>query len=676
MKLIAARIQNYRSIRDTGWFKIEEFKTILVGPNEAGKTVLLRALQQLNPPPDVQRFDPLRDYPRSQYSEDIQSQKKHPESIPVVSGKFKLEQSDISVIGEAFKGAIYVATRLLNNEFAHQFEGGLPEELYTNKLRTKLRRMAKLIDEAGVIIITDQEKNPISVLDTLNQVIGEWKVNQTVIAGEYAETLRQWLEGIEIDMSDNSEQEELYNDLIQCTYTDHTREKALGELQNRMPVLVYFDSYFRVQPMLHLRSFADRIQQNFFDHTRFDYGNLCLLNFLGFDARELSDLGESKLQSDDQENFEEYRRNLDERDQKLNAASVRLTAAIKEAWRPDAERSESATLRVKADGQYLKVVVEDELGTEVELDQRSAGYQWLVSFFVVFFAETKGKHSNAILLLDEPGLSLHALKQREFRKMISELAKKNQTLYTTHSPFLVGPDELELVRVVEMTKRRIGTIVHQNVAGSDPAAIFALQAALGYDMAQSLFAQQRNLVLEGITDYWYLEATTKLIGEETGKKLNKKIALIPAGGASKVVYFSTILAAHELKVAALFDSDQAGNYAAKQNALVEKLGNKNIILISDVCQDIKTPEIEDLLRDTLVCVAKKELSWDITGFVKESPTRSIISIFKQHIRDEDLKYKLAKKYLHWAKSHSAKDLTNSEREQWCKLIEIVNKALK
>lgn len=66
-------------------------------------------------------------------------------------------------------------------------------------------------------------------------------------------------------------------------------------------------------------------------------------------------------------------------------------------------------------GQYLKVVVEDELGVEIELDRRSEGYQWLVSFYVVFFAEPSGKHKNAILVLDEPGLSLHGLKQREFR---------------------------------------------------------------------------------------------------------------------------------------------------------------------------------------------------------------------------------------------------------------------
>ena len=98
-----------------------------------------------------------------------------------------------------------------------------------------------------------------------------------------------------------------------------------------------------------------------------------------------------------------------------------------------------ARCEIKADGQYLKVVVEDELGVEIELDQRSEGFQWLVSFFVVFFAEAADKHKNAILLLDEPGLHLHGLKQRDFRETISRLAAKNQTLYTTHSPFLVGP---------------------------------------------------------------------------------------------------------------------------------------------------------------------------------------------------------------------------------------------
>ncbi|WP_162561731.1 ATP-dependent nuclease, partial [Tritonibacter mobilis] len=128
------------------------------------------------------------------------------------------------------------------------------------------------------------------------------------------------------------------------------------------------------------------------------------------------------------------------------------------------------------------------------------------SFFVVFFAEAQDKHDNAILLLDEPGLHLHGLKQRDFRETVSKLAEKNQTLFTTHSPFLVGPDELDLVRVVEMTDRNEGTKVHTSVTANDPAALLPLQEALGYDLAQSLFTQKQNLILEGLTDYWYVEA--------------------------------------------------------------------------------------------------------------------------------------------------------------------------
>lgn len=53
MRLSKARVTSYRSIRDTGWFEVEKMKTIMVGSNEAGKTAVLQALQQINAPADV-----------------------------------------------------------------------------------------------------------------------------------------------------------------------------------------------------------------------------------------------------------------------------------------------------------------------------------------------------------------------------------------------------------------------------------------------------------------------------------------------------------------------------------------------------------------------------------------------------------------------------------------------
>ncbi|SUC46503.1 Uncharacterised protein [Providencia stuartii] len=63
--------------------------------------------------------------------------------------------------------------------------------------------------------------------------------------------------------------------------------------------------------------------------------------------------------------------------------------------------------------------------------------------------------------------------------------------------------------------------------------------------------------------------------------LDDKIALVPANTASKIVYFATILTSHNLKVAALLDSDNAGDQAAKQEVLVHRLGNKRILRTSD-----------------------------------------------------------------------------------------------
>ena len=401
------------------------------------------------------------------------------------------------------------------------------------------------------------------------------------------------------------------------------RGQALKVLRGRLPVFVYFSNYFRVRPRLHLGILADRLEQNVLDDDQYDRGNVCLLKLLGFDARELSNLGRAAEPSaGDEKGLKEYQDQLDRRRYQLNAASIRLTKSINEVWQPDLNSGEADRLRVEADQQYLKVVVEDELGVEVELDQRSEGFQWLTSFFVVFFAEAADSYQNAILPLDEPGLSLHGLKQREFRTTVSRLAESNQLLFTTHSPFMVGPDELDLVRVVEMKDRKTGTKVHTTVTAGDSTALLPLQEALGYDLAQSLFTQQRNLVLEGLTDYWYVEATAALLKAAGETKLSDKISLIPANNAGKVVYFATILHANNLKVAALLDSDTAGDAAAKVDTLVHTLGNKNILRTADAYSGVvKNPEIEDLLRDTLIDVAKIDLGWDIKEIASKQPAR-------------------------------------------------------
>lgn len=671
MKLIKARVQNYRSVRDTGEFEIEEHKTIMVGPNEAGKTAILQALQRVNKPEGVDGFDSLRDYPRKLLNK-IDQGEIDPKDVPVATVWFSVDD-EMDGLPPSFQveGLMYKKTVCLDNNLIHEIKGGPDRPKYSD-LETDLLRLAKHLD--GQVEVEEGQKTP---TDTLKGITESW-AGYYVISDERASELETWLQDAIVNVDENNEKETARLEKLRSLVgVSSELDKALSKLHERTPKFVLFSNYFRVRPIIHLAKLAQRIASNDLDDEAYDYGNICLLKLLGLEAEELSTLGKAGFSPHGHvAELESFRDELDKRDYRLNSASIRLTDSIREVWNPNPNRVEADRLRIKADGQYLKVVVEDELGVEVELDQRSEGFQWLVSFFVVFFAEAQDKHENAILLLDEPGLHLHGLKQRDFRETVSKLAAKNQTLFTTHSPFLVGPNELSLVRVAEMSNRDDGTKVHTSVTAKDPAALLPLQEALGYDLAQSLFTQKQNLVLEGLTDYWYLDALSQLLRDAGAADLNQKIALVPANTAGKVVYFATILHAQGLKVAALLDTDNAGNQAAEQDTLVHTLGNKRILRTQDFLNtSVKAAEIEDLLRETLVSVAKDQLGWDVAKKAAEQAGRPLVSIFESEVSDFS-KYKLAKAFLKWSRDKGAEALTDQELEQWSKLITSVNSALK
>jgi predicted ATPase len=669
MKLKTAHIQNYRSVRDTGVFDVEAAKTILVGPNEAGKTAVLQALQQINPPKGVKRLDALRDYPRAKYN-DITSGRVDPKKVPVATVTFTLDEDDLAALPVSVRGITgYTFTRYIANNGSHGLIGA-PALPTVGMIRKDLVRLAAHVD--GRTPVAENVALSTAQADKLNSLLKDWR-DEFVMSAELSAALKKWVDVL-VAHADDSEDARI-DRLLAALSLAIDCDAALAGLEKRIPVFVLFSNYFRVRPLIHLGHLADRLESNILDDEQYDYGNKCLLQLLGFTARYLSDLGKAPEPPANQPDaLLAYRDQLDKRKYQLNAASVQLTFEIRSVWKPSETRPEADRLRLDADGQYLKVVVEDELGVEIELDQRSEGFQWIVSFFVVFFAEAADKHENAILLLDEPGMSLHALKQREFRETITKLAAKNQTIYTTHSPFLVGPNELDYVRVVELNDRSVGTKVHTTITSSDPAALLPLQEALGYDLAQSLFAQQRNLVLEGLTDEWYLEGVAALLADGGQVKLNDKIALVTANTAGKVVYFATILHAHNLKVAALLDSDNAGDAAAKQDTLVHKLGQKGILRTKDYAPGVAKAEIEDLLRDTLPVIARDQLGWDVVDQVTQQANRPLIDIFSGVTGFS--KYKLAKAFLRWTRENDIGALSQAEKTAWTKLITAINAALK
>ena len=674
MRLRKARVRNYRSIRDTGLFDLEPGKTIFVGPNEAGKSALLTALQRINPPGGVRSFDALRDYPRAEFN-DVVAGKVRLEETTIVEGHFDLEPADKETIPAEFRECRYIYGRRVDNSAWHMLDGG-PAPKKFGDLKKDIARLFAHVDSRAPHGFNGQPpaKTPSETFAATTQ---GW-TDSDEIKGERAAALKKALEKVFLLIEEGNETEEnRYDELMDAIAFEERRLNALRVLHQRLPVFVRFRDYFKVRPLIHLEHLAQRLETNVLDGDSYDYGNQCLLRLLGFSARELSNLGKAhEPKAGDIDGWRQYRDQLDRRSYQLNSASVRLSEELRNVWKPDAKRAEAERLRIVADGQYLKVVVEDDLGVEIELDQRSEGFQWLCSFFIVFFAESADKHKNAILLLDEPGLSLHGLKQQEFRSTISRLAETNQLIYTTHSPFLVGPDELDRVRVVEMTDRSIGTKVRTNATAEDPAALLPLQESLGYDLAQSLFSQPRNLLLESLTDFWYIEAVAQMMRDAGLADLNPRIELMPTNGAAKVAYFATILHAKKLKVAALLDSDTNGDRGTHQDDLVRSLGHKAILRSKDARNGVRSPRVEDLLRETLLRVGKNRLGWDIAHAAAAQPESSIVAVFEKEIGHDFSQYRLAKAFLRWTKDHTASDLSEEERTGWKRLIEKINTTLK
>ncbi len=192
----------------------------------------------------------------------------------------------------------------------------------------------------------------------------------------------------------------------------------------------------------------------------------------------------------------------------------------------------------------------------MSFDRRSKGFIWFFSFIVWFSSvkeEVKAKN-DLILLLDEPGLSLHALAQEDFLDYIQELSEEHQVIYTTHSPFMVRSARLSEVRVVE-DKDDTGTKISSNLSGSDPKTLFPLQAALGYTIAQNLFIAEQNLLVEGPADLLVLTHMSSLLEAAQRTPLRGDVVIAPTGGIDKIATFVSLLGANKLQIAVLHDYD-------------------------------------------------------------------------------------------------------------------------
>ena len=210
-----------------------------------------------------------------------------------------------------------------------------------------------------------------------------------------------------------------------------------------------------------------------------------------------------------------------------------------------------------------------------------------------------------IVLLDEPGMTLHGKAQKDLLRYIHEKLEPNhQVIYTTHSPFMIDGNNIFSLRGVEDVVERgkapgseeiiRGTKVTERILSRDRDSILPLQGKVGYDIAQTLFVGPCIFVVEGPAEWAYLKWFNRELTRQGKNGLDVRWSIAPAESASKVSAFVTLFKSQNLEIAALLDDHKEQKGLLERLNKSELLGEGHLLKTTDFV-DQKEADFEDLL---------------------------------------------------------------------------------
>ena len=585
MELKEVTIQNYRSIYDSGPIDVAK-STALVGRNESGKSNILQALYSLNPDTGITELDKSAFFPRHMELKDCS------DSTKIIHSRWKLGRNDKLALAKVFPHA----KRFTWVHIERDYEGiryiYFPEAPKLNFPITQLRRVIpKFVTKLEAQLNEREEETPESLNEAIRTLNGI--VNRPNVYIKWAKEANEIIAELQVHLVDSSielpkEQSarlKIAENIINAFSAELTQRKnARTWIVNHMPTFVFLDVYPQITGIMKISEYLERISNEESTSTDANFAKMCKV--AGLNLERLNELQDKSQKA--------TRKRL------ANEAGTKLTDEIQRLW-----KDRKLQVRFDLDGDLISTFISDpnESGNiDIELDERSRGFQWFFSFYLTLAADTThGSATNAILLLDEPGLYLHANSQRDLLRLI-ETGFKNQILYTTHSPFMIPIRTLETIRTVTFDKKT-GTRVSNNLtAKGDAKTLFPLQAALGYDLTQTLFVGPRNLVVEGIIDFSILSSVSEYLSGQRGQVcLRPDIVITPGGGSHKISYMVLLLMAQKVNVVVLLDHEPGALHARDDLIRRTLIGRKEVIFVSAAFKKSTPPEcdIEDLLDEDI-----------------------------------------------------------------------------
>jgi predicted ATP-dependent endonuclease of OLD family len=189
---------------------------------------------------------------------------------------------------------------------------------------------------------------------------------------------------------------------------------------------------------------------------------------------------------------------------------------------------------------YLEFWIKDEQ-ERLYPKQRSRGVRWFLSFYLELKASaSKYGGKNRVLLIDEPGLSLHARAQEDVLKVFDDIRDKLQVVYTTHSPNLIDSKKLFRILAVQrshdMDNSETVLFDASSLHSAAQDTLFPIYALMGVQLSENHFIRKKNnVIVEDIATFYYLSAMLPMTGYK------KEISFIPATGGQSLQLLSNLM---------------------------------------------------------------------------------------------------------------------------------------
>jgi predicted ATP-dependent endonuclease of OLD family len=218
--------------------------------------------------------------------------------------------------------------------------------------------------------------------------------------------------------------------------------------------------------------------------------------------------------------------------------------------------------------------------------QRSRGVRWFLSFYLELKASAKNNKKEKILLIDEPGLSLHARAQEDVLKVFEDIKTQLSIIYTTHSPHLIDIHKLYRILAIQRANEddeKSQTIILNanqlmNASADTLSPIYTLMGARITD--QQYIHKNNNIIVEDASSFFIIKAFFSLF------EIKKEAWFLPAASASNVELLANLLIGWKLDFIIILNGNPIGKriYASLKKNICgnsEEAAAKKLFILED-----------------------------------------------------------------------------------------------